>query len=110
MNKLFSPAFDNVHDNTLLKLDFNLEHSEIEIIVEEEVGGLRKSFRFKGVSNINLIDLNSFSSFELIEISTVNVKRCEDAFNVEFVFILGFSMPSWNVSFDFKQLEYTFNS
>jgi hypothetical protein len=102
MRNLFSPALDNLHDSTLLKLNFNLEHGELEILIEEEVDGPRKVLHFKGVSKVNLGELNSFCVFELIELNYVDVKKAGDSFNIEIIFLLGISKPSWSISFDFK--------
>ncbi|WP_127125372.1 hypothetical protein [Pseudoflavitalea rhizosphaerae] len=94
----------NFHDSGLIKLNLDFEQRLIEIVIEEEVGGKKWDLRFSNVSNISIDNLNSLSDFDLVEVNSISILETNNGFNVKIILLLGFGKPSWELSFNYKDL------
>ncbi|MGK4568127.1 hypothetical protein [Flavobacterium sp. 3HN19-14] len=89
-----------LHDANVEKLDIDFSQKTLRIKVE--ILNNKKTLTFKDIRNLQLKGNHKMNE---LEISTVNFMFDNEIFTVEFVFLLGFGLPSITLNFKFKDFE-----
>lgn len=96
LSKLDNLSF---HDGIILNLDIDFFNSYIKLIFKEQYDSNSIEIIFNKFDNLKISPLFDYEDFE---IHSVSFKIVGNIFFAEFVFLLGFGKPSWELSFFFE--------
>lgn len=90
-----------LHDCNVESLQIGFSDKSISISIDKGDDSIL-TLNFMGFRNFSF---EGQQPFEDLEISSVNFSIGENAFCAEFVFLLGFGLPSCSLSFSFEDYE-----
>lgn len=107
--KLFDNLKDlRLHDQEVYRINIGFDSSEIQVginIFKEELDDYKKiCILFKDIYNVKFTELE-FKSVSSLEISSFKFSEERNTLFIEFIFLLGFGLPSASLSFNFKEYE-----
>jgi|GEM_PF-5715380 hypothetical protein len=100
MNKIKELEKLELHDANVLQLNIDLSNKTITISFE--ILNQHKSLIFQNFENLKYSGIESINE---LEINTVNFKYLDGIYDGEFIFLIGFGLPSVTLSFKFMDFE-----
>lgn len=91
----------NFHDAILISIDVNFEKRSINIFFKEDFESDIIELKFRSINNLNIDNLCDYDDFEIHE---AKFSLSEDKYIANFIILLGFGKPSWEIEFSFDKV------
>lgn len=94
------------HDSSLIKLQIDFSDKTILFIIEKEFGKGYTNILFRDIKSLKFDEFSDYESFDDMDIVSADFEVIEE--NLYFgniILMLGFSKPSWEISFNFRFVE-----
>ena len=97
------------HDRDVASLNIDFSNKKIVLALEELIDEpqAEKVFTFEGVTNITTGGFEEYIELNQLELYGANFSKKNDVNYVEFIFLLGFGKPSWQLNFNFEKVNIT---
>jgi hypothetical protein len=97
----------HLHDSAVLSLSFDFRRDEILLQYNKYIEEIQDySTQRLLFQNVTAVKTEDAFSFELTEISDVDIVQIDQLYRITITFLMGFGEPNWEISFLCKSVSF----